>query len=62
MSDRLLIAELTPTASTVATNLSLRRGLFLPVVLACGAFLLLYSRSLVGPVIFYDDFQILTAS
>jgi hypothetical protein len=28
----------------------------------CVAFLLLYARSLVGPVVFYDDFQILTQS
>jgi hypothetical protein len=29
------------------------------LLLACGAFLLLHGRSLVGPVIYYDDFQIL---
>ncbi|HEY7330435.1 MAG TPA: hypothetical protein VH592_22535 [Gemmataceae bacterium] len=39
-----------------------RNSLFLPLLLACGAFLLLHGRSLVGPVIFYDDFQILAQS
>jgi hypothetical protein len=34
----------------------------LPIIVACGAFLLLYARSLVGPVVFFDDFQILTQS
>jgi hypothetical protein len=34
----------------------------LPLLLAGGAFLLLHGRSLVGPVIFYDDFPILAQS
>lgn len=37
----------------------LRIAQSLPLLLACAAFLLLHGRSLVGPVIFYDDFQIL---
>src|SRR5579871_6732075 len=39
-----------------------RNSLFVPLLLACGAFLLLHIRSLIGPVIFYDDFQILAQS
>ena len=63
MSDRLLISA-SPTAThPVATSRpQSRRGILLPIVLACAAFLLLHARSLVGPVIFYDDFQILTQS
>ncbi len=38
------------------------RNTFLPLLLACAAFLLLHIRSLVGPVIFYDDFPILAQS
>lgn len=33
-----------------------------PFLFACGAFLLLHIRSLIGPVIFNDDFQILAQS
>lgn len=36
-----------------------QQGIFWPLLLACGAFLLLHARSLIGPVIFYDDFQVL---
>ncbi len=38
------------------------RTAFMPLLLACGAFVLLHGRSLVGPVLFFDDFQILAQS
>src|SRR5579871_350628 len=39
-----------------------RRGITGPIVLTCAAVLFLYIRSLAAPVVFYDDFQILTQS
>jgi hypothetical protein len=45
------------TASPATRNTSL-----MPLLLACGAFLLLHARSLIVPVIFYDDFEILAQS
>jgi hypothetical protein len=36
------------------------RGIALPLLLAYGAFLILHIRSLIGPVLFYDDFVILS--
>ncbi|MHB1425114.1 MAG: hypothetical protein ACYC3I_18235 [Gemmataceae bacterium] len=62
MSDRLVIAELTPTAPPVVALRSSPRGISLPFLLACAAFLLLHGRSLIGPVLFYDDFQLLVQS
>jgi hypothetical protein len=44
------------------TDFPATRNIFLPLLLACGTFLLLHGRSLVGPVIFYDDFPILAQS
>jgi hypothetical protein len=44
------------------TDFPATRNIFFPLLLTCGAFLLLHSRSLVGPVIFYDDFPILVQS
>ncbi len=44
------------------TDYPATRNTFLPLVLAYAAFLLLHIRSLVGPVIFYDDFPILAQS
>ncbi len=44
------------------TDFPAPRNTFLPLLLACAAFLLLHVRSLVGPVIFYDDFPILVQS
>jgi len=40
----------------------INRGIFAPLFWACAAFLLLHGRSLIGPVLFYDDFQILARS
>src|SRR5579875_3271502 len=40
----------------------LRIAELLPLLLACGAFVLLHGRSLISPVIFYDDFPILAQS
>ncbi len=71
MSDRLMIS--TPSPSPPITSSAreeggtretapMRCGVWLPVFFACVACLLLYARSLVGPVVFYDDFQILTQS
>jgi hypothetical protein len=39
-----------------------RRGIALPILLTCAAVLLLYVRSLAAPVLYFDDFQILTQS
>lgn len=58
MSDRQMMSSSSPSSWVVPS----RRTIVLPFFLACAAFLLLYSRSLVGPVIFYDDFQFLTQS
>ena len=44
------------------TDFPATRNTFLPFLLACATFLLLHVRSLVGPVIFYDDFPILVQS
>jgi hypothetical protein len=62
MSDRLMISASPPTPLTFPAPRSSPRGVFLPFLVACGAFLLLYVRSFVGPTIFYDDFQILAQS
>ncbi|MGH7226154.1 MAG: hypothetical protein ACRELF_23310, partial [Gemmataceae bacterium] len=62
MSDRLLIPTSPPIPAVVPSRSSSRRGMLLPILLAGAAFLLLQARSLVGPVIFADDFQILTQS
>src|SRR5262245_41670461 len=60
MSDRLMIPTLpSPLAAPLTPS---RWGILLPVTLVCGAFLLQYMRSLVSPVVFYDDFQILAQS
>jgi hypothetical protein len=62
MSDRLLIPASSPISRISPSTPSSPRGILGPVLLACGACLLLYARSFVGPVIWYDDFQILTQS
>jgi hypothetical protein len=73
MSDRLMMPKTAPaseipfssgekggdSSSLAPTG---RQTIFLPFLLACGAFLLLYVRSFIGPVIFYDDFDILPQS
>lgn len=61
MSDRLTIAA-PPVTSSLTTALPSRRGVALPILLAGAAFLLLYARSLIAPVVFYDDFPILAQS
>jgi hypothetical protein len=38
------------------------RSIFRPLLLTFAAFVLLHGRSLIGPVIYYDDFQILAQS
>lgn len=62
MSDRVLLPASFPVSHVAPSPLASRRGILLPVLLTCGAFLLLYVRSLISPVIYYDDFQILTQS
>ncbi len=62
MSDRLLFPSSPSAAPAVLSRPASPPGILLPVLLACGAFLLLHGRSLVGPVIFFDDFQILSQS
>ncbi|HTU23663.1 MAG TPA: hypothetical protein VMG10_36840 [Gemmataceae bacterium] len=62
MSDRLLISAPAPASSGAVSRPSSPQGVYLPILLTCAAFLLLYTRSLIGPVIFFDDFQILTQS
>ncbi len=61
MSDRLMIPAL-PAAVVSPLRTPSSRGILLPAALTCGAVLLLYARSLVGPVVYYDDFQILAQS
>jgi hypothetical protein len=58
MSDRLM--DPPPIAERPVQQF--RRGVFLPLVLAGAATLLLYGRSLAFPVLYYDDFQIVTQS
>jgi hypothetical protein len=62
MSDRLQIAESQSVPRAVPSRSASPRGILLPILLACVAFLFLHGRSLIGPVLFYDDFQILTQS
>ncbi|HZV04927.1 MAG TPA: hypothetical protein VE999_07585 [Gemmataceae bacterium] len=62
MSDRLQIAESQSVPRAVPSRSAPPRRILLPILLACGAFLLLHGRSLIGPVLFYDDFQILSQS
>jgi hypothetical protein len=60
MSDRLTI--LAPSSPSAPSSVSSRRAILLLIALAGGATLLLYVRSLAIPVLYYDDFQILTQS
>jgi hypothetical protein len=60
MSYRLTISSAPLVASS--PRAAARRGIAVPIAVACGAIVLLYARSLAGPVVFYDDFQILAQS
>lgn len=58
MPDSLTISASRPTDLPTPSSRP-RPSLAWPIALVCVAFLLLHGRSLIGPILFYDDFQIL---